>query len=361
MNKAACFTAAILAGLCQSAGAADVSWLPEVTTVPADSPSPSPTLRPVLVTAEGRPISTREEWEAARTRLRQDWLDFLGPLPEPPAEVRVETLHEERLDRVVRSLVRYEAEPGRSVEAYLLRPADAKPGERRPAVVVFHPTNKETIAVVAGTGGRPEQHLGLRLAERGFVALCPRNFLWEAETLQASTAAVRRRHPESRGMATMLADGFRAVDALASLPDVDADRIGAIGHSLGGKEALYLLAFDDRVKAAVASEGGVGMTFTNWDAPWYLGPEVRRPGFARDHHEVVALAAPRPLLVLAGEAGPGCADGERTWPYVAAGQAVSRLYGVPVRQALLNHRRGHTLEPDVAEKAYEWLEVYLGG
>ncbi|HEX6985066.1 MAG TPA: sialidase, partial [Planctomycetaceae bacterium] len=143
------------------------------------------------------------------------------------------------------------------------------------------------------------------------------------------------------------------------LPDVDSDRIGAIGHSLGAKEVLYLMAFDDRVKAGVASEGGVGLTFTNWDAPWYLGPEARDPAFPRDHHELLALAAPRPLLILAGESGPGAADGDRTWPYVAAAREVYRLYGEPARLGLLNHRQGHRLSPETAEKAFEWLEAYL--
>ena len=53
----------------------------------------------------------------------------------------------------------------------------------------------------------------------------------------------------------MLYDAMRAVDVLESLPQVDRNRIGAVGHSLGAKETLYLAAFDERVKVAVASEG----------------------------------------------------------------------------------------------------------
>lgn len=351
-------TAAFLLALTRAAFAADVPWLAEVTTPPADMPKPDRPLSDLLRGPDGHEITSPAAWEAHRAELRKAWLDFLGPLPQPPAAVKVETISEERLGRSTRALIRYEAEPGRFIEAFLLRPIEPA-NQKHPAVVVFHPTTNDTIGVVAGTAGKPEQHIGLRLAERGFITLCPRNFLWETPKYDDAVAAARRRHPQSRGMATMLADGMRAVDILASQPDVAPNRIGAIGHSLGAKEVLYLMAFDDRVKAGIASEGGVALPSTNWDAPWYLGPECRDPNFPRDHHELLALAAPRPLLILGGESGPGAADGDRSWPYVATAQRVYRLYGEPPRLGLLNHHQGHRLSPEIAEKAFEWLETYL--
>jgi hypothetical protein len=39
------------------------------------------------------------------------------------------------------------------------------------------------------------------------------------------------------------------------------DRVFAIGHSLGAKEVLYLAGFDERIRAAVSSEGGIGQLF----------------------------------------------------------------------------------------------------
>jgi hypothetical protein len=162
-------------------------------------------------------------------------------------------------------------------------------------------------------------------------------------------------------MAKMLYDAQRAVDVVLSLPEVDPARVGTFGHSLGAKEVLYLLAFDDRVKAGVASEGGLGLDSTNWDAPWYLGPEARDPKFPRDHHELVGLIAPRPFLVIAGESGSGAADGKRSWPYLDAALPVYKLYGEPARLGLLNHGRGHPLPLAEFEKAIEWLKVSLGG
>ena len=60
---------------------------------------------------------------------------------------------------------------------------------------------------------------------------------------------------------------MRGVDLLESLPQVDASRIGAVGHSLGAIESLYLAAFDERVQVAVASEAGLDFSFTNWHDP----------------------------------------------------------------------------------------------
>lgn len=335
-----------------SAIAGEVPWLAEVTQPPADVPAAEPPLAPLAV-------SDLETWQADRLELRRAWLDVLGPLPQPPDEMPITVVRDERLERCTRSLIRYEAEPGRQVEAFLLKPHDDD-GQKRSAVIVFHPTTTETIHVVAGTAGRPEQHLGLDLAERGFVVLCPKNFLWEEQHYDDSVAAAKRRHPDSLGMATMLADGMRAVDVLAALPEVDADRIGTIGHSLGAKEVLYLMAFDERVQVGVASEGGIGLTFTNWDAPWYLGEVIHSKDFNRNHHELLALAAPRPLLILAGESGRGAADGDRTWPYMVEAQQAYRLYGEPVKLGLLNHREGHRLDGDARANAFEWIEATIG-
>ena len=168
---------------------------------------------------------------------------------------------------------------GLAVEGYLLRPD--RPGRGRPGVVVLHSTADWTIRQPAGLEGPADLHIGLQLARRGYVAICPRCFLWEYRRggkLETAVDWLRARHPGVTGMAKMLYDASRAVDLLAAMEDVDARRIGAIGHSLGAKEVLYLAAFDERVRAAVSSEGGIGLTYSNWDAPWYLGEAIRRPG-----------------------------------------------------------------------------------
>jgi dienelactone hydrolase len=265
-------------------------------------------------------------------------------------------LGEERVGDVVRQHVRYLVEPDAPTEAYILSPRQRR--GRCPGAVVFHTTTPESIRQPAGLADVEEKHFGLALARRGFVAFCPRNFLWPETTRMAAeqeTQRFRRRHPRARGMAKMLFDAQVALDMLAAHPDVDPNRLGCIGHSLGAKEALYLAAFDRRITAVVSSEGGIGTMMSNWDAEWYLGDALNQPGFTREHHELLALAAPRPFLVVGGDS----ADGTPSWPFIAAALPVYRLYGTPARLGLLNHSRGHSVPADVEQRLLEWMETYV--
>ena len=149
----------------------------------------------------------------------------------------------------------------------------------------------------------------------------------------------------------MVHDAQVGLDLLSSLPEVDADRIGAVGHSLGGKQVLYLAALDERIRVAVSSEGGIGRAFSNWSAPWYLGSEAS----TREHHELLALIAPRAFLLIGGDS----ADGDHCWRFIEEALTVYRLYDPCPKIGLYNHRQGHTVPPEAAERIYEWFEAYL--
>ena len=353
------------------AAAGDVPWLADAQQAPDKPAADTPVLQPLLVDAQGQPITTLDGWLKRRAEIRRWWVDFLGPMASehpqrPKYEVpKVEVLEQERLEGVIRERIRYEVEPEQPTEAYLLRPAPQASDKpmRRPGVVVFHPTVDRSIREPAGLEGRPERSFGLELARRGCVALCPRNYLWPETDKLAAEAEARsfaERHPDSKGMAKMLLDGVVALDILAALGDVDPARLGTIGHSLGAKEVLYLAAFDGRVRAAVSSEGGIGTGYSNWDAPWYLGPTIRDPDFGHEHHELLALAAPCPFLLVGGDS----ADGARSWPFVAAAMPVYELYagrdpGGRARLGLWNHHAGHAVTPDSSERMIQWLLTYL--
>ncbi len=286
-------------------------WLAELQRPPARLPEDATRPAPLLFDDEHQPIETAAAWSRRRSELRHRWREFLGQIQAPRSAPKLTVIEEDRPQGVIRQLVRYEAEPGLPIEAYLLRPEGE--GRGRPGAVVLHSTVDYTIRQPAGLEGPEDKFIGLHLARRGYVTFCPQNYLWQygrPGKLAEAVDWLRERHPHVKGMEKMLFDAVRAVDVLASQPDVDPKRIGAIGHSLGAKEALYLAAFDDRVRAAVSSEGGIGLTYSNWDAPWYLGDAIRRPGFGLDHGQVLALVAPAPSSSSAAtrptatEAGP---------------------------------------------------------
>jgi len=310
---------------------------------------------PLSVAAEA-PVTTAAGWKKQREILEREWRAILGPFPER-IPMKPETVNTEELPDHTRTLLRYHTEPGAICEAYLLLPKGF--AGRRPGMVVLHQTTDEHIRQAVGLSGRESMHLALHLVRRGYVCIAPRNFLWSepGKGYGQVTGELLARPPWKSGMAKMTWDAIRATDLLAARPEVDAKRIGSIGHSLGGKEVIYHAALDPRIRAAVSCEGGAGLSYSNWDADWYLGKQIRAPEFRRDNHEVIALIAPRAFLLIGGES----ADGARSWPYIEANLPVWRLFGSEDRLGLLRHTHGHDFPPPGAdrERIFAWLDHWL--
>ena len=356
--------ALVLSGML--AGAGPVDW-PALTQKPHEAKSvPDPGLPPLLAEPGDEKITTRAAWEKARAALRDRWLGHLGRPPGKPAALDARAEESEKLDGYTRRLVTFSAEGDDRVRAYLLVPDDIKTGERRPAVVVFHETTPDTFRQPAGLGKKPELALAVHLARRGYVTLSPECPLLRdpagtadgkpIEWARAQAAALARRRPGWTGMGKMTFDASRCVDFLETVPEIDKDRIGCIGFSLGAKEVLYAVAFDDRYRAGVANEGGVGLRMSNWLDPWYLGPGMKDRVPASEHHQLLALAAPRAVLVMAG----GSADGDPSWPFVKAALPVYDLYGARDRVGLFDHTGKHTFPVEGRRVAYRWLDHWLG-
>src|SRR5262249_36026054 len=145
-----------------------------------------------------------------------------------------------------------------------------------------------------------------------------------------------------------------ALEALLTLPEVDPARLGTVGHSLGAMEAMYLAAFDDRIKCCVAHECAIKIAKDNWDASWFLGPECVSPAFERGHHELIALIAPRPFLLIAGDAS----DNDTSGAYLDAARPVYELFAQPAPLGFFNHRQGHVVIPEAQRKIEQWLLNY---
>lgn len=347
--------------------------MPEVLSQPPAAWADARVDRPPLLVSgrDPRSLTDLRQWEEERAALLAAWRRYLGapPFPEPPPDVR--TVEEFDLGRCTGRLLRLRTEPEYEEAAYLLVPKGLE--GPAPAVLVFY-YDVDTPAGhdLGSPHWRPEntvRRFARHLALRGYVALAMRwayegflealGCLHRTGGLQARYAPaverMRRLAPNWKGLGRVVWDAGRAVDYLVSLPYVDPRRIACLGHSLGGKMALYAAAFDTRIRAAVSSEPGIGLSFSNWDALWYLGPEVRDEGFPLDHHQLLALLAPRPFLLIAGED----ADGDRSWAYLNTARPVYGLYGA-AGPWLCNHRSGHTPTWEALDAAYRWLDVQLG-
>lgn len=156
-------------------------------------------------------------------------------------------------------------------------------------------------------------------------------------------------------MGKMTLDASRCVDYLETLPQVDRSRIACIGHSLGAKEVLYAMAFEPRYQVGVFNEGGIGLRMSNWTDPWYLTASMKKHIPEMEHHQVMALIAPRPFLVLGGDS----ADGAASWPFVKEAREVYALLEARDRIGLYNHKAGHAFPEQARRLAYRWLDHWL--
>jgi dienelactone hydrolase len=162
--------------------------------------------------------------------------------------------------------------------------------------------------------------------------------------------------PHREYAAETLWDLFRSVDILAAQQQVDPQRIGVAGLSMGGEWTMWLAACDTRVKAAVVS-GWMCTTegvFSVYNCPcWEL------PGFVQlmDVCEVNLLIAPRPVLFESAEGDP-CFPirfTRRGFQRIRAGYQVFGAEGACAQDVFPGGHAWH------GKAAYAWIDKFLGG
>lgn len=318
-------------------------------------PIPKLGLRPILQTADGTPINTAKGWQQQRKTIASKWQQRLGKAPTVPNRLDVQTHKTEKQDGYTRKLVSFRAANGDRINAYLLIPDGIRPGEKRPAVVVFHQTTKFTLREPVGLGPNASLALAEHLVKRGYVVLAPECYIMKAKGPRDQAKVIAEMWPDWTGMGKMVFDASRCVDFLQSLSFVDASRIGCIGHSLGAKQVLYAMAFEPRFAVGVFNEGGIGLRMSNWTDPWYLTARMKAHIPNMEHHQVLALVAPRPILILGGDS----ADGDDSWPFLHAALPVYRLLKAEEKIGLMNHHGKHSFPQPARRAAYEWIDHWL--
>lgn len=194
----------------------------------------------------------------------------MGPFPRHargpvPMRVLSET---NRAGHVLRDIV-YESEPGSWVPAYLLVPDAARDAKGRsvPAALALHQTHAAGRKVVVGLGHSPDDEYGVELANQGWVVLAP------AYPQLADYAPDILGLGHASGTMKAIWDNVRGIDLLASMGFVDTNRVVAIGHSLGGHNALFTAAFDARIRAVAGS-----CSFDSFRDYYDGNPDVWREG-----------------------------------------------------------------------------------
>ncbi|HUQ90712.1 MAG TPA: SUMF1/EgtB/PvdO family nonheme iron enzyme [Bryobacteraceae bacterium] len=290
--------------------------------------------------------------------LKAKWQKIVGaPMikPLPPQVRQVETIHD---PSYTGELMYLQTEPDSWERILVLRP---KEPVRVPTPVVIVPYYDVDVPAGRNLGGRTFAPGAVRAyaqlaAQRGYIAIAIRWFGESyGERYDEAVANLKLRHPNTTGLGKWVWDAQRLLDYVYTLPDVDRDRIGIIGHSLGAKMALYAAALDDRIKAVVFSEGGIGFRMSNYEDFWYLGEAMRSLEPGTDQHELLALLAPRPFLLIGGDEY----DKAESWHYINAARAVYKLHGKPENIGYFNHHSGHTPTLEAVTHGMRWLDHFL--
>ncbi len=306
----------------------------------------------------------RARWNQETARIRRAMMAVMGRLPGDERRIPLSVRIVEEVDcgSYVRRLLEYQSEPGSRTPAYLLIPKDCLEGGRKAnGVLCLHSTDHQIgHQVVVGLGGKPGRNYAEELAQRGFVAIAP------------SYPLLANYHPNLTALGyqsgTMKAiwDNIRAIDLLESLGFVRGGRYAAIGHSLGGHNAIYTAIFDPRIKTLATScafdsfldyKGG---DIRGWTSERYM-PHLLDYGLTEipfDFSELLGSLAPRPLFVSAPKG-----DTNFQWASVAkVVEAARPLYGLFGAENDLRVRHpecGHDFPRGIREEAYTFLEREL--
>jgi dienelactone hydrolase len=130
-----------------------------------------------------------------------------------------------------------------------------------PVVVALHQTVPQGKDEPVGIEGDAELAYGRELVERGFAVVAPDAIGFgerrkgHPDALYRSADEFFAAHPSGSVMGKMIFDVRRLVDLLEMLPEIDASRIGCIGHSHGGYGTLFAMLFEPRICAGVISCG----------------------------------------------------------------------------------------------------------
>eukprot|EP00913_Durusdinium_trenchii_P008905 g8371.t1 len=294
-------------------------------------------------------------WPERRKEIKRRWLELMGPFPTKVPKLKPVMKQVAQKDGITRFHVSFQSEADDRVTAWLLVP-DAARKKPTPAIICIHSTTWGSAKdQVTGLSGRrpvdPPRDpqvgaaYGLTLARHGFVTLSI-DLLTDGERIAPNRRVMDTRpfylkHPEWSIVGKNTWDIMRSVDFLQTLDFVDHKQIGCTGWSLGGHTALFAAAFDERITATV-SNGGVldwyrhasawsrkPSTWTPWrkgiDPPTSSKKLEKRFGFKTnsgpyiylkkfrpyiedpsmrvpvDFDSLMALVAPRPLLIISTE------------------------------------------------------------
>lgn len=319
-----------------------------------------------------KPVKSTADWNKKRSQILDGMQLVMGKLPSwsnlPNLNIKI--IDSLRTERYTRYNLTFTAAENETVPAYLYVPVKRSGNEKFPAMVVLHGTGNKGKKIVDGDSYSPNHGQAKELAQRGYVVIAPdypsfgdlKDYDFDNDRYESGTMKAIFNH-------------MRCVDLLQSRKDVDSNRIGALGHSLGGHNSMFLAAFDQRIKVVVPSCGWTLFDYYNagedvtkkfggrlgaWAQTRYMplfrdkyNLDPSRIPF--DFDEVIAVIAPRPFFSCSplhdanfdvNGVKAGIAEVSKVYQFLKSGDNLQVRY--PDAQ--------HDFPPDVRLEAYRFID-----
>jgi len=314
-----------------------------------------------------------EAWRQHREDLVQIRSRRYEGMPETGGPLNYEEVYSRDYHKYIEKKILFDGEPGERIPAYLLIPR-ASSRERFPAVLASHQcacmcdVGKEQV--VGKCSFLKDQAYGLELVLEGFVVLAPDANkvgeradpdLREAWQRAADLGTQQKCCTAPGGSAGPIKwkpvfDAMRGIDLLTQHEQVDAERIGMIGHSLGAETTIRTMTVDERAKVGVISAGGL-VNSSDWS-------------YSMSYGDALSLIAPRPFFestgyfddVNNGSEDPDLSINERMREKRRAHLMAGRVYehlGCAGRLERFEFDGGHAFPPEARQAAYRWLRRWL--
>lgn len=335
-----------------------------------------------------RLMERKRDWENKRDAIEKIWLQCIGGVP-PLVQTHFDIISWKSYEDYYLIKIRYDTVFDDMVPANLLIPKGSNSKKvstkddaievlnsshkQYPSVIALHPTSDNGKDDVSTTEGRQNRQYGLELAKRGYVVLAPDTITAGERVRQDEkpfqTASFDAAYPNWSAVAKMLVDHQQGISLLESLNCVDSDKIGVIGHSLGGYNGYFLAGVDRRIKAVVCSCGF--STFAGdpelhrWGKrDWFshipqLSNYINDDKVPFEFTEIAALVAPTPFFLWMGQNDPifphwkpaaeGLFELNSLYKWMDCTEKIQTLIG----------NSGHDFPYEIRQAAYLFLDKWL--
>lgn len=295
---------------------------------------------------------------------RDELWGLLGDLPPRNAEIRCRVVAVQERDDYTLETLRLELNGIETVPAYFVRPRGAD--GPRPTILFNHSSggayDRGKEELIGPCSYIQDPPYAVALTAQGYNAMCVDTWAFGERRGRRESEIFKEMLWRGQVMwGMMVFDNVRAVDYLATRPDVDAGRIGAVGISMGSTMAWWTAALDERIKVCIDL-----CCLTDFDALVETrgldghGVYYYVPGLLKHFTtaRINKLICPRPHLSLAGNYdaltppnGLTRIDAELKAAYAERGASEA--------WEMVRYDQGHFENPDMRRRVIEFFARWL--